>query len=159
MIRIVWNPSGFHLINLLPNGFKFNASYYVTQIHDSVSVRRGTQIRRTNRKLIVHPDKARPRTEKVTLDLMERNRMKRAPHPLYSADLVPPDFYLFGHVKQLLRGYEFADREALLHAIEDILRGIEKVTLEDVFLSWMEKLRQWGSTAGEYVEEPKVFGE
>jgi hypothetical protein len=31
---IVWNPGGFHLVNILPKGFKFNASYYVTQILD-----------------------------------------------------------------------------------------------------------------------------
>jgi hypothetical protein len=51
-----------------------------------------------------------------------------------------------------LRGYEFADREALLYTIEDVLRGMEKVILEDVFLSWMERLCQCGSAAGEYVE-------
>jgi ABC-type uncharacterized transport system YnjBCD substrate-binding protein len=29
MLTIVWNPSGFHLINVLPKRFKFNASFYV----------------------------------------------------------------------------------------------------------------------------------
>jgi DNA-binding ferritin-like protein (Dps family) len=62
------------------------------------------------------------------------------------------DFYLFGHLKQLLRGYEFADQEALLHIIGDILSGFGKGMLEDVFLSWMDKLRQCGGAAGEYVE-------
>jgi hypothetical protein len=52
--------------------------------------------------------------------------MKRGPHPPYSPDLAPPDFYLFAHVEQLPKGSEFADREALLHGIEDILRDIEK---------------------------------
>jgi hypothetical protein len=52
--------------------------------------------------------------------------MKRAPHSPYSLDLSPSDFTLFGHVAELLRRHEFADREALLHAIEDFLRAIEK---------------------------------
>jgi hypothetical protein len=38
MTMIVWNPSGFHLIRFLPKGFKFNASHYVTQILDPLSV-------------------------------------------------------------------------------------------------------------------------
>jgi hypothetical protein len=109
IMTTVWNPSGFHLIKLLPKGFKFDASYYVTQILNPLSVWRGTQIGRTNRKLIVHAGNARPHTVKVTLDFMERNAMKRASHPPYSPDLAPPDFYVFGPVKQLLRGYEFAD--------------------------------------------------
>jgi hypothetical protein len=126
MITTVWNPSGFYLIKFLPKGFKFNASYYVTQNLDPLSVQRGTQIGRTNRKLIVRADNTRPHTAKVTLDFRERNTMKRVPHPLYSPDLALSDFDLFGHVKQLLRVYGFADRKARLHAIEAILRGIEK---------------------------------
>jgi hypothetical protein len=57
---------------------------------------------------------------------MERNAMERAPHPPYSPDLATSDFYLFGHVKQRLRGYESADQEVLLYATEDVLRGIKK---------------------------------
>jgi hypothetical protein len=73
-------------------------------------------------------DNARPHTAKVTLDFMEHNAMKRAPHlhPLYSPDLAPSDFYLSGHVKQLLRGHEFADREARLRAIGAILGRLRK---------------------------------
>jgi transposase len=83
---------------------------------------------------------------------MERNAMKRAPIPPCSSDLAPSDLCLFSHVKPLLRGYEFADREALLQAIEDILTGTEKIILENTFLSWMERFSQCGSVAGEYVE-------
>jgi hypothetical protein len=49
---------------------------------------------RTNRKLIVDADDAHPDTPKVTLDFMEHNATKRAPHPPYSPDLDPSDFYL-----------------------------------------------------------------
>jgi transposase len=142
----------FHLIKLLPKGFKFDASYDVTQILDPLSVWSGTHIGRTSRKLIVHAENARFHTVNATLDFLERNAMKRVPHLPYSPDLAPSDFYLFGHVKQLLRRYEFADREALLHVIENILKGIKTMILEDVFLSWVERLRQCGSAAGEYVE-------
>jgi hypothetical protein len=37
MLAIVWNPGGFHLANILPKGFKFNANYYVTEILDCLS--------------------------------------------------------------------------------------------------------------------------
>jgi hypothetical protein len=66
MLTIVWNPGGFHLVNILPEGFKFNASYYVTQILDPLSKWRRTQVGRANRKLIVHADNARPHTAKMT---------------------------------------------------------------------------------------------
>jgi hypothetical protein len=133
MLTIVWNPGGFHLVNILPKGFKFNASYYVTQILDPLSKWRRTQVGRTNRKLIVHADNARPHTAKMTSQFMEQNSMQRVPHPAYSPDLAPSDLYLFGCVKQLLSGCQFADQDSFLRAVSDIFVGIEKVTLENVF--------------------------
>jgi hypothetical protein len=55
---------------------------------------------------------------------MEQNSMQRKPHPAYSPDLVPSDFYLFGYVKQLLSGCQFADQDSLLQVVSDILVGI-----------------------------------
>jgi hypothetical protein len=83
---------------------------------------------------------------------MEENSMQRAPHPVYSPDLAPSDFSLFGHVKQLLSGCQFADQDFLLQAVSDISVGIGKITLESVFHNWMERLCQCCATGGEYVE-------
>jgi hypothetical protein len=151
MLIIVWNPGGFHVVNILPKGFKFNASYDVTQILDPLSKWRRTQVGRTNRKLVMHADNGRPHMVKMTPQFMEQNSMQRAPHPAYSPDLVPFDFYLFGYVGQLLSGCQFADQDSLLQAVSDILVGIEKVTLESVFHDWMERLCQCSATGGEYV--------
>jgi hypothetical protein len=83
---------------------------------------------------------------------MQQNAMRRAPHPTYSPDLAPSDFYLFGYIKQLLSGCEFAGRDSLLQGVRDILGGIENVTLEGVFLNWVERLHQSSAVDGEYVE-------
>jgi hypothetical protein len=56
--------------------------------------------------------------------------MKSAPHPPYSADLAQSDFYLFGHIKRCLAGLSFEDADQLLAAVEGVLEGIEKVTLQ-----------------------------
>jgi hypothetical protein len=63
---------------------------------------------------------------KMTSQFMEQNSMHRAPHSAYSRDLAPSDFYLFGYVKQLQSGCQFADQDCLLQADSDILVGIEK---------------------------------
>jgi hypothetical protein len=88
----------------------------------------------------------------MTQQFLEQNAMKRAPHPAYSPNLAPSDFYLFACVKQLLAVQEFPDGEALLAAINAILRGIEKVILERVFLEWMERPHRCIHTGGEYVD-------
>jgi histone-lysine N-methyltransferase SETMAR len=53
---------------------------------------------------------------------MGHNEMVIAAHPPYSPDLAPSDFYLFGHMKGLLRGEPFETGERLLSAVEGILR-------------------------------------
>jgi hypothetical protein len=88
----------------------------------------------------------------MTSQFMEQNSMQRAPHPAYSPDLAPCDFYLFDSVKQLLSRCQFADQDSLLQAVSNILVGIEKITLESVFHNWMQSLCQSSATGGEDVE-------
>jgi hypothetical protein len=44
----------------------------------------------------------------------------------YSPDLAPSDFVLFGHVKPLLQGAEFPDRDSFVCTVVHILTGLEK---------------------------------
>jgi diaminopimelate epimerase len=78
MLTIVWNPSGFHLISVLPKEIKFDTSHYV-----------------------------------FTIDSF---------------------------------------RKALLEAVGHILEGIEKFTIDRVFIAWMERLDRCTTTDREYVE-------
>jgi hypothetical protein len=77
--------------------------------------------------------------------------MKSAPHPLHSLDLTPSDFYLFEYLKRCFEGLSFEDADQLLVAVEGVLEGIEKVTLQTVFLEWMDRLRKCIAT-NEYTE-------
>jgi hypothetical protein len=78
--------------------------------------------------------------------------MKSAPHPPYSPDLAPSDFYFVGYVKRCLAGLSFEDAGQLLAAVEGVLEGIEKVTLQAVFLESMDRLRTCIATNGESPE-------
>jgi hypothetical protein len=87
----------------------------------------------------------------VPQQFMVRNEIVIAPNPPYSPDLALSDFYLFGHVKGLLRGESFDIGEQLLLAVEGILRPLEKWTLTKVFLEWMKRLERCIETDGDYV--------
>jgi hypothetical protein len=80
--------------------------------------------------------------------------MEQAPHPPHSPDLAPSDFYLFGYLKDRLRGQHFEDGDQLFDAISALTETIEKVTLQRVLLEWMERLRRCIDTNGEYVGGP-----
>jgi hypothetical protein len=84
--------------------------------------------------------------------LSEAEWDEKAPHPQYSPNLAPYDFHLFGQLKQLFAGHEFPDRAALLDDVQDILTGIEKVTPDQAFLVWMERLERCIRVNGDYIE-------
>jgi hypothetical protein len=59
-------------------------------------------------------------------------------HPLYSPNISPSDFYLFGTVKSALMRREIPDEIVLLEAVTEILNGISDAELQRVFQDWIE---------------------
>jgi hypothetical protein len=104
---------------------------------------------KTGQKLIVHSDNTLPHTARQTLDFIATSGMVQALHLPYLPDLAPSDFYLFGYLKGRLQGQTFEDGDRLFDAIMTLTATIEKVTLERVFLEWMEILRRCIETNGE----------
>jgi hypothetical protein len=99
MITVVWDAHGFHVIQSLPKGVKWIARCYSDNILSQIVALRDVA---SHRKMIVHDDDAGPHVVKCLRKDMDHNSLKRAPHPPYSPNLVPSDFYLFGYVKHQL---------------------------------------------------------
>jgi histone-lysine N-methyltransferase SETMAR len=99
MFTTAWNLRRFHLIKVLEKGRKFNAGYYLAEILEPLSQWRSIEAAGNERKVLVHADNAHPHTAKLSTHYFNENRMKSAPHPPYSPDLAPSDFYIFGYVK------------------------------------------------------------
>jgi hypothetical protein len=78
--------------------------------------------------------------------------MEKAPHPPYSPDLAPLDFFLFGHVKRMLCGCAFGSSGELLSTAGGILAGIEKPIMINVFHEWRKRLQKCIDTEGEYIK-------
>jgi hypothetical protein len=151
MVTIVWNPNGFHVVDALPKAGKFNAHYYTGNIIYAILIWRQAEGGTRPSKLWVHADNARPHTAKVSADFMATSGMKRAPHPPYSPDLAPSDFFLFGYVKGKLTGYRAGSAAELLLRINEILAEITQETLNAVFHEWIQRLQKCIDIDGEYV--------
>jgi hypothetical protein len=147
MVTIAWNPLGFHLLNALPKGGSFTAGYYRDNIlADLVPLRQAGE----ERQLCLHADDARVYIAQKCRDFCRDNGLRILPHPLYSHDLAPSDFSLFGHVKQSLTEMTFASRDELFEAILSVVRKIPIETLHRVFDHWLERLDQVAKNNGEY---------
>jgi hypothetical protein len=152
MLTVVWNPRGFHLIGALAKSRKFKAVYCVTEILSPLSQWRSAGAKGNERKIVIHADNARPHTPQLSAQFFEQNRMKVVPHRPHSPDLPPSDFYLLGHVKGSSAGLWFDIADELLEAVQGVLESVEQVTLQAVFLEWMDRLRKCIATNWEYTD-------
>jgi histone-lysine N-methyltransferase SETMAR len=151
MPSIVWGPKGFAVVTAIESGCKFNAGYYVSKVLTPVSewwLERGGG---NSGKLIVLAADAPPHEAIVSQQFTAHGKMVIAAHSPYSPDLAPSYFYVFGHVKGLLRGESFETGEQLSLAVEGILRSLEKWTLTKVFLEWMKRPERCIEINGDYV--------
>jgi hypothetical protein len=62
------------------------------------------------------------------------------PHPLYSPDLAPCDFFLFPKMKLKLKGCQFDTIEEILAKSQTVLDTLTETDFQEVFQQWR---RQW----------------
>ena len=53
------------------------------------------------------------------MDAVERNGFELIPHPAYSPDLAPSDFFLFPNLKKDIRELHFRSDEEVVTAVEE----------------------------------------
>jgi hypothetical protein len=110
----------------------------------------------TSEKLIVHDNNARAHNVKVSAQFFRENRMIPVRSPPYFPDLVPPDFYLFHCVKRCRADLLFESDKQFVEAIQAVLDGIETVTLQAIFVEWMDCLRKCATTKGEHTDSAQT---
>jgi hypothetical protein len=67
-------------------------------------------------------DNAKPYTATTTVAAIEELRFECIPHTLYSPDLSPLGFHVFGPLKDALSGKQFRDNHEVKSAVHEWLR-------------------------------------
>ncbi len=103
--------------------------------------------------LLLHMDNAPAHTADPTRRFLERNKVQRIPHPPYSPDLAPSDFWFFGHVKQALRGQRFQSLDHLKDAVDDQIANISSLEYKlCIMKTWIKRLTNCVAVRGHYFE-------
>ena len=142
MIAVFWSRLGIASITMLPKGQKFNRDFFLNNVF------RDFEALTPRYKKFVHFDNARPHLIDQYLD---EKKIKRLPHPPYSPDLAPSDFFLFGYLKMKLEGCVFEDEEDLFMKVKNILYSIPSQYFIDAYTNWIERLYEVIEREGEYL--------
>jgi len=105
MIFTAFSAQGLIMIEMLPQKCIFNSSYMCETILPKLNqnARSRPEIG-TRKKIFIHMDNAKPHQAKIVKEKMKSLNMKELPHPAYSPDLSPNDFWFYGFIKEKLKG-------------------------------------------------------
>jgi hypothetical protein len=75
------------------------------------------------------------------VDEFRRLKILRAPHPLYSPDIRPCDFWMYGDFKEKLKDCHLQGPEEILTAFQELWNDLTFEEWQMVFESWRDRLR------------------
>ncbi|PNF21909.1 hypothetical protein B7P43_G03600 [Cryptotermes secundus] len=101
---------------------------------------------------VLHHDNARPHTAYSVQEILAKNKMAVVPHPPYSPDLAPCDFFLFPKMKIKLKGLRFDTAEEIQVNTQTVLNILTKKDLQDAFEKWQKRWDRCMRSQGNYFE-------
>ena len=119
MATVFWDAKGVIMLDFLPNRSTITGVYYANlldQLRTAICEKRQGKL---SKGVLLQQDNARIHTCKVAMDAVERNGYELIPHPAYSPDLAPSDFFLFPNLKKDIRGLHFRCDEEVVTAVEE----------------------------------------
>ncbi|PNF41538.1 hypothetical protein B7P43_G12319 [Cryptotermes secundus] len=101
---------------------------------------------------VLHHDNARPHTADIVQEFLAKNKMAVVPHPPYSPDLAPCDFFLFLKMKIKLKGRRFDTAEEIQAETQTVLNTLTKKDFQDAFQKWQKRWDRCMRSQGDYFE-------
>ena len=133
-----------------------NAQIYVQvlrNLHAAIRRRRrALWMARHQRPILLHHDNATPHHALWTQQFLQRVGMPQLPHPPYSLDLAPADFFMFPAIKKYLKGHRFQNLQAVQNACDWVIGQIPAQAYADAFHSWAEHALKCIRFNGAYFE-------
>lgn len=148
MLVVFFNSQKIILADFIPEGTTLDALSFCDILDRLVQQLSAPR----SRSVWLHVDNASSHRAKRTSDHLHEIGLSPMPHPAYSPDLAPSDFYLFGRLKNNLLGQIFGTEDELKTAVLDDLHKITGMELRRVFNNWILRLEQCVLNAGEYTE-------
>ena len=153
MASVFWDSVGVIMIDYLEKGSTINGAYYADELRrlrEEIKKKRHGKFRRG---VWLLQDNAPAHISHVAIAAATDCGFRILPHPPYSPDLAPSDFYLFPQLKSELRGKHFQRDEDVITAVEDFLGMCDKDWFKQGLLKLEKRWNKCIEVKGGYVEK------
>ena len=152
MVFAFFDGAGAIYEHYAPLGAKVNANYMVSVLGKFLKILTRKRPNLTPETLLLHWDNAPVHTAAVTQEFLTKKGVKTLPHPPYSPDLAPADFWFFPTVKTALSGVSI-DGQTVKHQWERAVKTLGAPAFNTAFRRWLERHEKCIRVEGDYVEK------
>lgn len=153
MATFFWDSQGVLFVDFLTERRTINADYYLTLLRDKVKQAIRNKRKRRQSSVCLLQDNARPHTAAKTIETINKLQWDLLPHPAYSPDLAPSDFYLFRPLKEFLAGKRFQSNNDVIEAVQEWIRMQPKDFFQQGIKKLPDRWRKCIARQGDYVEK------
>ena len=114
MATVFWDAQGLIMLDFLAKKSTITDAYYANLLDQLRTAIREKCQGKLSKGILLQQDNARVHTCKIAMDAVERNGYELIPHPAYSPDLAPSDYFLFPNMKKDIRGRHFRSNEEVM---------------------------------------------
>ncbi|XP_071453429.1 protein GVQW3-like [Hetaerina americana] len=152
MLIVFFDKRGVVHCEFVPERQTLNAAFYV-QVLDRLR-KRVACVRPAIKDIWrLHHDNVPSHTALVVSDFLAKHGVATLPHPPYSPDLAPPDFFLFPKIKRSLKGMRYGTLDAVKEAVTICLREVPDDAFAGAFQEWERRWNKCIDSQGSYLEE------
>jgi histone-lysine N-methyltransferase SETMAR len=152
MLVAFFDKKGLVYTHIVPRGVTINANYTIIVLGKFLKQLRLKRPEMVEQEWFLHWDNAPVHTAAVVQNWLAARAIQVLPHPPYSPDLAPADFFLFRKVKEELAGLTLT-QESLKSAWEGVVRNIAEDEFAVAFRRWFERCEKCIRIGGDYVEK------
>jgi len=154
MLTFFWNYNGAILEHYMPRGSTVTSATYSNLLRESLkpAIRQKWCGLLTTRVCLLQ-DNGMPHTATATVSTIEDLRFECIPHPPYSPDLTPSDFYIFSPLKDALSGPQCRDDDEVWSVVHEWLHTRPKEFFPHRIYALVKRWHMCIELEGDYVEQ------
>ncbi|CAK9827513.1 Histone-lysine N-methyltransferase SETMAR [Anthophora retusa] len=153
MATVFWDSQGIILIDYLQKSKTITGEYYATLLDRLKEQLKKERPRLARKKVLFHQNNASSHKSTVAMAKLHELGFELIPHPPYSPDLAPCDFFLFRNLKAWLAGKKFSSDEEVIVAVNEYFADFETAYFSDGIKKLETRWTKCIALDGDYVEK------